>query len=553
MKLLHFLTNETETPKEKLLIAAAVSGLGSGMIVTLANIAADYVGNYALGSVLLMAYIAVLLLYIWGTRYALEQAHHAVEGALQRVKVRVADKARQTDLRFIEANGGMTAFSPLVQDTNMVSQGVVLLVFSTQSLFMFIITGLYLAWSSPSALLLALLFLGIAMPIFARNYHKTEAEMRLSGAKEGEFFSLFSDILNGFKELKLNQDESNALFADLKQLSEDIRIPKQRSNERMIHDMLFSSGTFYVLLIVVVFIMPNFVTEYSATIHKTTATILFIMGPLSMFATTLPNLAKVDSSISNLYQLEAALDAASQSHLETTDIAPLTTFQHVQMRNLLFHYRDQDGNKLFTSGPHNLDIHQGELLFIVGGNGSGKSTFLKLLTGLYRPDSGEIKVDGELLNDDVYPAYRELFAIVFTDFHLFDRLYGMADVKAEEVNAWLQEMQLDKKTRFKEGRFTNTDLSTGQKKRLAFIIAVLKKRPICIFDELAADQDPGFRQRFYEEILPNLQKQGFTVLVVSHDDKYFHCADRILKLRDGKILSDSDNATDNTSIGHEHI
>ena len=550
MKLLHFLATETDAPREMLLLAAALSGLGSGAIVTIANIAADQVNNHVTAILLLAFYISVLLLYIWGTRYALTQAHHAVEVALQQVKVRVADKARQADLRFIEEQGGMAAFTPLVQDTNMISQGVVLLVFSVQSLFMFITVGFYLAWSAPQTLVLTLLFLGVTMPIFAKNYHKTKAEMQQAGIKEGEFFGLFNDILTGFKELKLNQDESNALFTELKQLSEDIRLPKQRSNERMINDMLFSNGTFYVLLIIVVFIIPNFITEYSSTVQQITATVLFIMGPLSTFATTLPNLAKVDSSITNLYQLEDRLDAARQVHHETIAAAPITTFQHVQMQDVLFHYRDRDGNTLFLSGPHHLDIHQGELLFIVGGNGSGKSTFLKLLTGLYRPESGHLKVDGTIVDDSLYPAYRELFAIVFTDFHLFDRLYGMPDVKAEEVNGWLREMQLDQKTRFENGRFTNTDLSTGQKKRLAYIIAVLKKRPICIFDELAADQDPHFRRRFYTEILPNLKAQGLTVLVVSHDDSYFHCADRILKLRDGKILSDSSHADDNTSVDH---
>jgi putative pyoverdin transport system ATP-binding/permease protein len=132
-----------------------------------------------------------------------------------------------------------------------------------------------------------------------------------------------------------------------------------------------------------------------------------------------------------------------------------------------------------------------------------------------------------------------LYSIVFTDFHLFKRLYGLHNTPDQVIKNWLEVMELDKKTRYENQGFTNTSLSTGQKKRLAFITAVLKNRPICIFDELAADQDPGFRQRFYAEILPELQQQGRTVIVVSHDDQFFHLADRILKLEDGKVLTDN--------------
>ena len=149
--------------------------------------------------------------------------------------------------------------------------------------------------------------------------------------------------------------------------------------------------------------------------------------------------------------------------------------------------------------------------------------------------SGEITVNGELLDQDIYADYRELFAIVFTDFHLFDRLYGIQDIDSAKVNALIEEMGLASKTRFKKGAFTNTSLSTGQRKRLAYINTVLEDKQIYIFDELAADQDPGFRKRFYEVLLPRLKEQGKTVIAVTHDDKYFATADRVLKMDEGQL------------------
>jgi putative ATP-binding cassette transporter len=176
------------------------------------------------------------------------------------------------------------------------------------------------------------------------------------------------------------------------------------------------------------------------------------------------------------------------------------------------------------------------MLFITGRNGSGKSTFLKLLTGLYHTDNADcVQVDGENLQAADYPAYRELFSIVFSDFHLFDRLYGLVDVSDDEINGWLSKLDLAHKTRFENGTFTQTDLSTGQRKRLAFIAAVVQHRPLLVLDEFAADQDPAFRQRFYEEILPELRAQGQTIIAVSHDDRYFHLADRVLHMETGQL------------------
>jgi putative ATP-binding cassette transporter len=186
-------------------------------------------------------------------------------------------------------------------------------------------------------------------------------------------------------------------------------------------------------------------------------------------------------------------------------------------------------------GPLNLTIQQGEILFIVGGNGSGKSTLLKLLTGLYYPDVGTLSVDDKVIEQDNYQAYRELFSIIFTDFHLFDRLYGLPAVDEQQLNALLRLMELEKKTQYLDGKFSHLDLSTGQKKRLAFIVTVLEDKPVYILDELAADQDPQFRKYFYEKVLPDLREQGKTIIAVTHDDKYFEVADRIIKMDYGEI------------------
>ncbi|ETR66800.1 MAG: hypothetical protein OMM_05479 [Candidatus Magnetoglobus multicellularis str. Araruama] len=173
-------------------------------------------------------------------------------------------------------------------------------------------------------------------------------------------------------------------------------------------------------------------------------------------------------------------------------------------------------------------FNPGEIVFMIGGNGSGKSTFLKVLTGLYLPFSGHITINGAPAQID---EQRNLFSAIFTDFHLFDRFYGIQNgIDPKKVNDLLKLMKLDHKVSVKNNQFSTTDLSTGQRKRLAMIIAIMEDKPIYVFDEWAADQSPEFRDYFYYQLLPALKQKGKTVIAVTHDQQYFDIADRILEL-----------------------
>ncbi|MBH9340157.1 cyclic peptide transporter, partial [Pseudomonas aeruginosa] len=94
----------------------------------------------------------------------------------------------------------------------------------------------------------------------------------------------------------------------------------------------------------------------------------------------------------------------------------------------------------------------------------------------------------------------------------------------------------------RDGNFSTPDLSTGQRKRLALINAWLEERPVLVFDEWAADQDPAFRRVFYTELLPDLKRQGKTIIVISHDDRYFEMADQLIRLSAGKVVKETETA-----------
>jgi putative ATP-binding cassette transporter len=209
------------------------------------------------------------------------------------------------------------------------------------------------------------------------------------------------------------------------------------------------------------------------------------------------------------------------------------------MHDIRFSYLDRLSETIFQVGPIDFTLRAGELVFITGGNGSGKSTFLKLLAGLYKPESGEITFDGVHVGDSTRQNYRELIAAIFPDFHLFQKLYGIPDPDPAEVDRLLKQFQLIDKTRVTNGDFRTVDLSGGQRKRLALIVSLLEKRPILLLDEWAADQDPEFRRKFYYDLLPALIAAGTTVVAITHDDRYLDELDlpaRRLRMDEGRFV-----------------
>jgi putative pyoverdin transport system ATP-binding/permease protein len=294
----------------------------------------------------------------------------------------------------------------------------------------------------------------------------------------------------------------------------------------------------YIIMAVIVFILPRMVPSFHQDINQIAATLLFIIGPLGAVVNAFPAYTRVNLALIDIYELEGELDAHFASAPQpTTETAPgFSSFTNLEMENIEFSYTDKEQRPVFSLGPIHFRVTAGETVFVIGGNGSGKSTLFKLMVGLYKPDHGNLKMNSHLVDAARLQSYREMFSSVFSDFHLFDRLYGLRGITTEQVDRWLDEMQLNNKTQFTNGRFSSLDLSSGQRKRLALIIALLEDRPVFVLDEWAAEQDPTFRRYFYTHILAVLKSRGKTVIAITHDEQYFHLADRVLKVDYGKIV-----------------
>jgi putative ATP-binding cassette transporter len=266
--------------------------------------------------------------------------------------------------------------------------------------------------------------------------------------------------------------------------------------------------------------------------------LVFVIGACFGLVQSIPLLAAANAAADHVEQLEAKLQATIAATQIGAPDAPIR-FNRIEMRNVVFRYVEKSSEAVFQVGPVDFTLQSGELVFIAGGNGSGKSTFLRVLSSLYKPDAGEITFDGIRVNDDTREAYRQLITAVFVDYHLFQRLYGIPHSDPAEVERLLTLFRLQDKTRLKDREFETLNLSTGQRKRLALIVSLLENRPILLLDEWAADQDPEFRRKFYFDLLPALNRAGKTVVVISHDDRYLEELDlpaRRLRMDEGRFV-----------------
>ncbi|MCI5119315.1 MAG: ATP-binding cassette domain-containing protein, partial [Candidatus Electrothrix sp. LOE1_4_5] len=363
--------------------------------------------------------------------------------------------------------------------------------------------------------------------------------------EEKKMFAVFQDYLYGFKELKFNLKKREDIFNNF--LLPRIKSGKKKriKSRRYGAELILFGILVHLLMMVCCTSLPM-----SLAPEEISKIIIFLCFAMQ-------NDMLVNASIQNIVAGNAALMELQRlfplNSLKKTDedicISPQSSidrFRSMTIDSLVFAYSESDKKiQNFSINIEKFNIKSGEIIFIIGGNGSGKSTFMKVLTGLYPFDSGTVMINSHSAS---ITDCRDLFSAIFTDFQLFDRLYGVTEpVDQERVRELLRMTELEEKTRYEGSKFNTRNLSAGQKKRLALVVTMMEDRQIFMFDEWAADQDPHFRRSFYEIILPLLKKQGKTVIAVTHDDQYFHVADKVVRMESGRIAEQWHPARKKTS------
>ncbi len=531
MSFFDLLTSDERRRLGWLLLLASTEGITTGLLLPLVNYVTVNDLDVTTMVVIMVIYAAGLLVgYVLRVRSGIATAA-LLDGALRTLRTDVARSIRDAELRMVEGIEDLqTTFTRDIERLEELPQKLIDFVHYT---FILLLIGFYvLVILRDGVLIWALIAAALAACVYPAVARGRRALRRENGAWS-RFHTHLGDGLGGYKQLRLDPVARRAFARELE------RRAKSLAHHRFARDVtrrdLFVRSTFVIELGLGVFLFaaPAYVELDAARIFEMVTVLFFTLGPSSYVAQELHTIVAADVAARNVLSLQSRL--AERQEPGSAEPATPGEFRRIELRDVSFVYRDEDGDETFKVGPLNLEINHGALVIIRGGNGSGKTTMMKLLAGLYRPTSGTILVDGEALSADRLAEYRERFTAIFGDQHLFARPYGL-DFEQAEIDELLRRFKLSDVTSFKDGRFTKLALSSGQRKRLAMIIALLERRPLLLFDEWDAHQDPELRMYYYTELLPALQAEGKTVIAVSHDDRHFHRADVLVHLEGGRQL-----------------
>lgn len=225
---------------------------------------------------------------------------------------------------------------------------------------------------------------------------------------------------------------------------------------------------------------------------------------------------------------------------------------YIKVENLYISYEEDDGGRTSVLKNVSLDIKKGEYLAVLGHNGSGKSTFAKLLNMILEPDSGKIYIDGKditdpnMTEDDVFELRKkvgmvfqnpdnQLVATIVED----DVAFGAENlgIESKEIRRRVDEA-LEVVGMSTHAKSEPARLSGGQKQRIA-IAGILAMKPDCmIFDESTAMLDPLGRRDIMNTIEKLNREHGITIIMITHYMDEAARANRIVVLDDGEIIMD---------------
>ena len=530
MNLLKLIMNQHRWAFVRMLLLTLASGiLGIGVLMFI-NTRLMTLQDNLLG--VLWQFVALLAVYLILATLAQISLTTLGHKCVYELRKQILKQIMDTDLARIQHLGKPKIMASLANDIQGITHAFVRLPELIQGGVFILCAGVYLGYLSPS--LLAVTCIWIAATLLGGHWTVLRVYEHLKHLrdKENRLYQHYESALDGHKELSLNRYRAERFY------DEEFDSNAQEHRHHIIradnHHAFANNWTNVMMLGAVGFIFYLAIFHQWASIQDATTialTVLFARTPLISAVGAFPTFVQGRVSLKALTDLGLQ---PFQSAFHPARSLP-HDWQAIHLKNVTYAYKNETSG--FALAPLNFSLQRGETVFLIGKNGSGKSTLSMLLSGLYQPNSGEILVDTQKIDPETLPSYRQMFSSVFTDFHLFNHLldgWGK-DASDELIQEWLHQLQMQNKAEIAEKRLLNTNLSQGQRKRLALLIAALEQRSVLILDEWAADQDPYFRKTFYEQLLPILKAQGHTIFAISHDDKYFHHADRIIQMDQGVL------------------
>jgi putative ATP-binding cassette transporter len=534
--LIKFIQQESSDELKKMLVYSGLVGISTtGLLALINNAAADVSAGRPITWQYFIFIFAVLFFAVV-IRKSNKENIVSTQLAMHKFKMRIMAQVLRSDLSKIDEIGRPWILQALVRDTQTVSQAVLTLVTTCQSASVLFFMTLYLAVESLTAFFVVFVASCLIFIFMTKSLMVANKKVANAWHEEGLSFDIFSDFLNGFKEIKMNSRRAQSMSEEMVYSSRRTQELKSDAMIAMVNSSNNTQVCFYIVIGITVFIVPILSPGFSEHVIASTTTIMFLVGSLGGVVAGIPNISQANASAQELFTVENRL-----KNVKATTEEGGTSYGEVHslsLEKVCYQYgneKPEEGS--FSLGPISYRFTSSNIYFIRGNNGSGKSTLMRILVGLYQPSGGEILVNDKKISQPASSSYRDLFAVVFSDFYLFKKLYGIYRASDDEIESAVHLLKMQEKIAINNGIISTVNLSTGQRKRIALIVALLEKTQFIVLDEWASDQDPEFRKYFYETILPGLRDAGKTIIAITHDDQYYNLADHVLVVDRGRLAA----------------
>ncbi|TRX50036.1 cyclic peptide export ABC transporter [Fulvivirga sp. M361] len=529
ISLLYVEANEYKRIAPQVILFSILSGLANVVIIVMVTSSLQTAVEL---KYLTFYYLLILGIYLFGRRFVQVKLIRFARGLVFDLRVKMIEKIFSTSYQKFEKISRGRVYTVLNDDINTIGESTNIVMLLITSVITALGAFVYLASIAFWATALTVLLIIILAVVYAVVAQRTEQYFEKARDERTTFMQLVSGMVDGYKEISLRHNKKLQYKDDVSQSADRYRQKSSTADVSFVNAFLVAESLLVVLLGAVAFGMPEvFPTIKSYSLMSFVIVLLYLIGPINGILTSVPSIMNLRVSWNRIQQFLAEIPANLDLQKVTEPVIP--HIKSFTMKGVKYEYENKNGERHFSIGPIDFEAKAGEIIFIVGGNGSGKTTLAKIITGLYEVQEGTIRINDKPQKN---AALGEYFSAVFSPPYVFEKLYDINLIeKKDALLSYLKLLDLDQKVTIKGNRYSTVNLSTGQRKRLALLQCYLEDAPIFLFDEWAADQDPEYRVFFYNTLLPEMKRTGKIVLAITHDDHYFHLADRVLKMNNGKL------------------
>ena len=484
----------------------------------------------------LLIFASIILLFVWIRRTLSLAITHLSQTLFWDLRNQILFHVLKANYEQLTARK-VKVYTAVLHDVHILNDASLSILQFLTSSILAISCFIYLLTISWALFLITLVIASLGIVIYRISVIKNVAKFQVSRELENKFQENFNAIMNGFKEIFMEPRKGWHMYEEkIGGIARKMKANNIGAFTGFINNQVTGQILFYVLISSVLLVFSVKLNIKPSDTVSFVFTLLYLLGSIETIMVLLPTIMRAKVSSNHLLDLKRELEEANFDNPVPDIFLTKDDFGDISIRDLRFSYKSTGSD--FGIGPIDFDIRKGEVIFIYGGHGSGKTTFIHVVLGLCRQTAGDIRLNGATVNDDWYPIYRTAFAVVFSDFYLFNEIPVNVVLSKQKWDYYMQLFELEGKVTLEGRALSTTDLSAGQRKRLALIVALLEEKPVLVLDEWAADQDPYFRRKFYTAIIPLLKEQGITIIAITHDDKYYYCADKLYRMDYGKLTEE---------------